>query len=370
MHLEGALRIGLGVGAGRIEHVRITSTRPDAARSLLQGRRRAEIRAALPRLFSVCGRSQAAAGELACAVAAGEPATDAALTRCSAEVSAEVVREHAWCVLLDWPRRIGEEPGQDAIAAARAAEASPSRPARPAEEVAHAVAMAAFGTGADAWLALASSPELDRWIDAGATAAARFLRQTREDEVAQLAKGGADASAVPFLDGHDRGALMDELWKACEADPGFPGRPTFRGAPAETGVLARHQADPLVGALTQAPASRVFVRFVARLRELAQLLAGRLSAAAGAQAMAPGCGAAWVENARGLLVHQVRLEGDRAASYRIVAPTEWNFHPDGALVAALAGTSAGDREVLERRVVRMAHSLDPCVACRVEFDDA
>ena len=213
MHLEGALRIGLGVGAGRIEHVRITSTRPDAARSLLQGRRRAEIRAALPRLFSVCGRSQAAAGELACAVAAGEPATDAALARCSAEVSAEVVREHAWCVLLDWPRRIGEEPGQDAIAAARAAEASPSRPAGPAEEAAHAVAMAAFGTGADAWLALASSPELDRWIDAGATAAARFLRQTRDDEVAQLAKGGAGASAVPFLDGHDRGALMDELWK-------------------------------------------------------------------------------------------------------------------------------------------------------------
>jgi len=77
--LEGTLRIGLVARAGRVERVRIASTRPDVAGLLLQGRRRSEIRATLPRLFSVCSHSQAAAGDLACAVAAGEAAGEVLL---------------------------------------------------------------------------------------------------------------------------------------------------------------------------------------------------------------------------------------------------------------------------------------------------
>ena len=370
MDLEGALRVGLKVGAGRIERIRVTSTRPDAARSLLQGRSRVEIRAALPLLFSICGRSQAAAGELACAVAAGEATTAAALARCSAEVSAEVVREYSWRTLLDWPRWIGEKPAEEAIEAARAAHASRSRSAAPADPGANAIAMAAFGVGADEWLAPRSLCALDRWIDAGKTAAARFVRRMRDEDAATGALDDRSAHDVAFLDGRDRAAGMEELWAACEADPGFTRRPTWRGAPAETGPLARLQGDPLIAELTCRSASRVLARFVARLHELALLLAGRVSASVGAQAVPSGGGIAWVENARGLLIHQVRLERDRAATYRIVAPTEWNFHPEGALASALTLAPAADLEAVKRRVVRMAHSLDPCVSCRVEFDDA
>ena len=80
--------------------------------------------------------------------------------------------------------------------------------------------------------------------------------------------------------------------------------------------------------------------------------------------------AAWVENARGLLIHLVRFDTERAATYRIVAPTEWNFHPAGAMAAALLGSPAPDPETLCLRATRIAQSLDPCVACRVEIDDA
>ena len=370
MELEGALRIGLSVGAGRIERIRITSTRPDAARSLLQGRSRDEIRAALPLLFSICGRSHAAAGELACAVAAGEAATDVVLARCSAEVSAEVVREYSWRTLLDWPRWIGEKPDEEAIAAARASQASHSRSAMPADSGANAMAMAAFGVGADEWLGVRSLAELDRWIDAGKTAAARFIRRVRDEDGATDARNTSAAPEVPFLDDRQRAAGMVELWAACEVDPGFTRQPTWRGAPSETGALARLHTDPLIAELMRRSASRVLARFVARLREFALLLAGRASSAVGAQAAPSGGGVAWVENARGLLIHQVRLERDRAATYRIVAPTEWNFHPDGALASALTLAAAADLGALKRRVVRTAHSLDPCVACRVEFDDA
>lgn len=367
MDLEGNLCIGVRVDAGRIEAIRITSTRPDAARSLLQGRTRAEIRASLPLLFSICGRSQAAAGELACAVAAGEAATAEALARCSAEVSAEVVREHTWRTLLDWPRWIGEEPEAAAVAAARAS--APSRPLSALTEPGtNAIASAAFGVGADEWLALRSGAELDRWIDAGTTAAARFIRRMRDEEGAVDGGAAPAAPQVALLDDRDRGAEMIELWAACEADPGFVRRPTRRGAPAETGALARLRSDPLIATLFSGP--RVVARFVARLRELALLLAGRVSAAVGAQAAPSGGGIAWVENARGLLVHHVDLDHGRAAAYRIVAPTEWNFHPEGALASTLTLAPADDLEVLKRRVLRTAHSLDPCVSCRVEFDHA
>ena len=367
--LEGSLRVGLRIGDGRLQRVSITSTRPDTARSLLQGRTRAEIRAALPLLFSICGRSQAAAGELACAVAAGEPTTAEALAACSAAVSAEVVREYAWRTLLDWPRWIGEQPEDAAVAAARASE--PSRPrSAVSDSGADAIALAAFGVGADEWLATGSPAELDRWIDAGTTAAARFIRRMRDEENAVDGRAGPAAPEVALLDGSDRSAGMVELWVACEADSGFVRRPTRRGAPAETGALARLGSDPLIVGLWCGRVSRVLARFVARLRELALLLAGRARAAVGAQAAPSGGGIAWVENARGLLVHQVRLEHDRAAVYRIVAPTEWNFHPEGALASALTGAPAGDLQALKRRVERMAHSLDPCVSCRLELEHA
>ena len=68
-------------------------------------------------------------------------------------------------------------------------------------------------------------------------------------------------------------------------------------------------------------------------------------------------GRALVETARGLLMHEIVLDGDTVAEYFIVAPTEWNFHPQGPLAGWLGTTdaraegcaSAGSRAVREAR---------------------
>ena len=375
---EGELRIGLRLSDGRIGPVRITSTRPDVARSLLQGRTRAEVAAAVPLLFSICGRSQAAASELACAAAAAEVIAPATLARCSAAVSAETVREDAWRTLLDWPQWIAETPSDAAIAAARAslafgldAQADPgTSTSTSTSATAQRIAIAVFGVDADEWLAMASLPELDRWLDAGPTATARFVRQVRDDDASAGARRERTTPCTPLLDAQHHAACMVELSEACDADPEFGRHPTWRGAPAETGALARLKSDPLIGALNRRSATRVPARFVARLRELALLLAGRAAAAVGAKTLPSGDGIAWVENARGLLIHQVRLVEDRVHTYRIIAPTEWNFHPAGALALTLTGTPAQDRDAVKRFATRLVHSMDPCVTCRVEFDDA
>ena len=176
--------------------------------------------------------------------------------------------------------------------------------------------------------------------------------------------------STPLLDREHQAAWLAELSAACDADPEFARHPTWRSSPAETGALARLQTDPLIAELMCASASRVTVRLVARLREFALLLEGRAPEQVGTLALRAGGGVGWVENARGLLIHFVKLDRDRAARYCIVAPTEWNFHPDGAFASALLGAPADDLATVTRRATRLVHSLDPCVACSVEFDDA
>lgn len=375
MGLEGALRVSVHVERGHIERIRVTSTRPEVAATLLQGRARSEVAAAVPRLFSICAHSQSVASELACSAAALEPLADERLARGRAAVCTEMAREGAWRVLLDWPKRIGETPTDEAVAAARASLAF--RFDAPCE-AGPAIARATFGCAAGEWLSRSSLPELDRWIDAGATATARFIRRVRDDEPAagqaleRAPRRVADlASRMPRLlaAAHDT-AWTDELSTACDTDPSFARQPSWRGAPAETGALARQQGDPLIAALVQRSTSRVPARFVARVRELALLLAGQPVASIGVAATPSGGGLGWVENARGLLVHQVRLHQGRAAAYQIVAPTEWNFHPAGALPAELRGAAVADPADARARTEQVVLSLDPCVACHVELEDA
>ena len=361
---EGALRVGLRVDGARVARVRVTSSRPDIARELLSGRGRAEALAMVPRLFSICARSQAAASELACAAAAGERADEDMLARARQSVSAETLRESAWRTLLEWPKAIGELPGEAAIAAARGALTGTSGGSG------GAIALAAFGNSAEEWLALQTLPALQHWADQGHTATARFVRHALDDDAVAGTQSARAMAAVPLLATPVQASALAELAQAEDADSGFARRPVWRGAPAETGALARQQSDALMQALLRHCSSRVPARFVARLRELALLLAGRGGAALGATALPDGSGLAWVENARGLLMHRLRLAQGRTADYRIVAPTEWNFHPDGALPAALLDTPAHDLGLLRRRTRVLVDSLDPCVACRVEIEDA
>ncbi len=373
MGLEGALQITLGVADGRIVRASVRSTRPDLARKLLQGRSRTEVVMALPRLFSICARSQAAAGELACVAAAGDLPSAATLARHRDAVGAEIVREAAWRTLLDWRAWINEAPSAAAVDAARGSLALTDL--APHQAGLKAIALTAFGMPADDWLALDSLTDLDHWTAAGSSAAARFIRQVCADDDALVAPVTVSAD-TPLLPARPDTAAMLALSQACDGDPEFSRHPTWQGAAAETGALARWQADPLLIALRQRSASRLPARFVARLRALAQWLAGRAGAEAGAVTLPSGGGIAWVENARGLLVHQVRLDTDRAdradrvTHYRIVAPTEWNFHPDGPLASALIGAPAANLTDVKRHTEQIVHSLDPCVACHVEFDDA
>ena len=89
-----------------------------------------------------------------------------------------------------------------------------------------------------------------------------------------------------------------------------------------------------------------------------------------ARSLGPGEGFAALDSARGRLYHRVRLDwAGRIVEYAIVAPTEWNFHPDGPFVQLLRGAWIGSGAAARRRVERLAFVFDPCVGIEAKVRD-
>jgi len=356
--LAGELKVTVRVRNGRAEQTLIESTRPQLADRLLAGRDAAEAVAMAPRLFSICGRSQQVAAELAVAAARGAtgPAEEAQVRR----VEAEMAQEYLWRSLIDWPRAVGSDADEATLAAARSALAADDR-----ERLRAIVEHDVLGGDARRWCGHGRVADFEAWIARGSSASARFLSAVQRDGPQH------GASAVPPLPRFD-GEAAGRVVAALDADADYERWPTYDGQPAETGAVVRLVRQPLVAALTDAFGRSTLVRFAARLVELARIACGvvPVSPLAGSLPLGAGRGLGWVETARGLLLHAIDLDGEKVRRYRIVAPTEWNFHPQGAVAAATVGVDETGAGVLRRRTERLLQSLDPCVTYRLEVEHA
>jgi Ni,Fe-hydrogenase I large subunit len=75
-----------------------------------------------------------------------------------------------------------------------------------------------------------------------------------------------------------------------------------------------------------------------------------------------------VQTARGLLTHRVVQHAGLIQHYQIVAPTEWNFHPQGTLAQMLRHLQATDTAELSAQAHALITALDPCVAYHLELE--
>ena len=148
------------------------------------------------------------------------------------------------------------------------------------------------------------------------------------------------------------------------------------GVAWETGCWTRLGECPGVAA----PAS-AWLRMGARVAEVCALVepdGADQALVCGALSLGRGEALAWTEMARGVLCHRVRLELGGAlptiGDYRVMAPTEWNFHPRGVVASALAAMPAGGdaaaRMATARRIGVLAAAFDPCVHFEIEFAHA
>ena len=357
--LEGELVVRLATEAGRVSRAQARSERPHVAARLFGGRPADEAPRLAAAIFAICGRSQAAAAEAAIEAARRVQRSAVARRAREARIAAETMEEHAWRLLVDWPRLAGQAPNVKALARARE-----SLERQNAKDGAIAWASdTVFGRSPAAFLALDSLEGLRTWA-AGASTSVAALASHCFDRYARL--GASDITPLPR---GDEGWVVQALVPAIDAEDAFGEAPHCAGEPRETGPLARNCKNPLVAAAIEAWGRGVGARFAARLVDLAVALES-FRGCHGAYGLGEGSAIAWTETARGLLVHRVLLDGERIARYHIVAPTEWNFHPAGAFAKGALALDASDGERLEHEARWLVASLDPCVAVRYEAGHA
>lgn len=342
----------------------IRGTRRPLADALLRGRNADQAPRRLASLYALCGESHRIASRLAIDAASG--ASSGLTGEERARLVNETLREHVMRMWIDWPRMF--EAASD-MAALR--DFPLLKDGNGAGSIAQWVRNAVLGEDIDNWLAgWHADPEyfLVAWAERGATLPARLLKGV--SGMARL----LEARSLPLLPHGDRHAL-EPLAAAMVAEQDFEIMPNWQGICCETGTWNRLAN---AGRSLRQAGCRAWFRLGARVAEAALLARGKEGVlSAGSMQLSHGHGIAWCEMARGLLLHRVHIEQQHEhaiiADYRIVAPTEWNFHPDGAAAEMLASIPVRAdvrRETTRRQVNIVAAAFDPCVAFEVETGNA
>jgi len=341
----------------------LSSSRRDLVPRLARGRPAAAWPGLVSALFSLCGQSHRLCAELAIA-AARSTAPDIPVAR---NLQLESVREHLRRILLDWPRLLAADDATQAQAHMDLLDCPWPSPTAPVPEalplLLRWLERRLLGQPPAEWLA--------NWHDGGEAWLGEWCRGTpgwlpsllHRVHPCDRTLALDPAAALPA-----DGPVLAALFASAPPDPMLP---LWQGHPAHTGPWSRRNLHG-----HPAPSS-AWACLGARLAEVIALClpdaAGRSGSgwlAWGGETLAPGHGLGWAEMARGLLLHEVRLEpalaGDGAghlAAARVIAPTEWNFHPEGVAAAAIAHLPAAAPDVPEpdAAVGLLMAALDPCV---------
>ena len=387
----GAITVQLVTRGGRVDAASVSSSRHlDVAQRLFRGRPVEHVLATLPMIFSVCATAQACA-----ATAASENALDIQpdprhLLARELLLLAETAREHLFRILLGWSAWLDMSPGVDGLGALGRMRTAWGRALYPAgdafrpgggellpdrgvlaqllDELQRLLA-GALGEPADSWSArwqaMPGNDALSHWVAGGKAVAPRMFGSVIGRGYAGL--GGSEVMAMPAIGDSVLSALL-----AGDSADAFVAAPSWSGVPCETGALQRQCDNPSVAAAQQTYGNALLPRLLARLFELTDVveritrLVDEVAPAAAGPAVAPvnGSGIAQVEAARGRLVHWLRIADGKVADYRILAPTEWNFHPGGALAQGLLSLPVdGSLPQLARLLV---DAIDPCVEAHIE----
>ncbi len=384
MSIEGKLTISLDTDSGCVSRVHIDSSRPVYAARMFQGKSIRKVQKTLPLLFSICGTAQAYAGVRAIEQARGvqvKAATDAVR---DSLVHMETLREHLWRILLDWPAFLGELPIKGGMAKLISLQSEFRRAITgggeafldsadidyPGKldllqslvaEIALVLEQQVFNMPPAEWLCIDSLQAINDWAGSNSSSnssvACRLLNFVQGSGWGGI--GDSVVLSLPVL-------AEDQIHRLMENDD-FAARPQWLDQCCETTCHTRTQS-PLLALLVPQYGNGLLPRMLSRLTEMAQLSLDLLPKQSETgindvesdvvSVQNPGLGQ--VEAARGRLLHRIQLDGERIRRYQIVAPTEWNFHPQGVVAQSLK-TLSGDNEQIEQQARLLINAIDPCV---------
>ncbi|MBT9552325.1 MAG: hydrogenase formation protein [Hydrogenophaga sp.] len=370
--LAGRLRVVPGASLP----LALQSSRQDWAPRLARGQAVCALPGLMASLFNLCSHAHRLCAQLA--IDAAAPGLLPAPQQVAQRLRTETAQEHVRRIGLDWPRLLAADaqgawaaPAQAALqacpllapAAAAAADPWPATLAWLEDQLLQMPAT----TWLRAWQACGADWLLD-WSHRHTGWLPTLLRAAREADTGVL------LDPATALRAHADVAGQRSVSAALALTSGFALHPLWHGSPAHTGHWTR--LNDLPGGLPLTP----WALLGSRIAELIRLCkpdapgqggAGWLSF--GSLNTGPHQGMAWVEMARGLLVHEVEIDrtgGEaRVAACRVLAPTEWNFHPQGVVAQYIAALDATEpTATVERRVRLLMAAFDPCVPFDVTHD--
>lgn len=354
--LEGKIHIDLTVENGKVK-TDIRSQRPVLASRVFEQKTIEQALHLVPMLFSLCGQAQSVAAVRAIESAVNTPASPAVENQRELLIQLESLREHLWRMSIEWPTLLGTPPATSVFAPINQKLAQLQQFLNK-EGVLHQQVgkqQICIDDSSGQWKTLRD--EIDAEYFSSSTNQNSFLadllQQIKKQALSNL--GSIQLDALPVRDNE---VYVDVLRN--DAADSFIAQPNWGKRCFETGPFARQQTNNT----DHQRGNGLYARFIARVIEVEQLMEQLdygFSGDVKSSFLSASSGIAQVEAVRGRLVHSVELNGDIISRYRILAPTEWNFHPRGIAAQMLSTLSAGSVAALEKHARLIIHTVDPCV---------
>ena len=395
MSIEGALTITLQRDEQAIQSVQIQSTRPLQAARVFQQKSPSEVITLISLMYNICGIAQGRAAQLAFSQALTRKQEPHLAQLNNHLVLIETAREHLCRITFDWPDFLNEQAKQSGMAALIKqlndikrklqcydvmTEISVSTADIELEltemiaKINGVLETTIIGQSLERWQELQDTTYLSRWINSTDTITARLMQYIQATGWEDL--GANSVRPLPDLTTRD----LNNYLTQDNADQ-FIAHPMHYEQCYETTPLARQQNAPLIIDCLKVYGNGLISRVVARVHELVAIV-DRLRTAAANRfrsdsidnssklSLPSGVGIGQVDAARGHLVHRVELENEKVKRYQILAPTEWNFHPDGVLTKALMTLTGRDHKTLQQQAAMLINAIDPCVGYQLRINDA
>lgn len=380
--LAGQIQINLYHRAFNVCDAHIASQRPDASKLLL-GKTPEQALEIVPLLFALCGSAQSHAALSALQSALGIEVKPEFNQARDMLVQVEIMREHAWRFLLDWPDLTGLNSDKKSLAALLKFEAifkqslfdrgdafklksqikvDTTRILQTINELQEAIDASVFKGKLAELNAAKDEADLKDWLNRSDCLPAQMINALYRQGLA--ATGQNAVACLPELE-------TQALNRQCLQN-GFKNLPQWNGLCHENTALSRQLAKPLIAKLHLRYGNSLMLRILARLTELAEIPSRlknlMIQAPNGSSpSSGGGIGLAQIQAARGLLIHRLELKQGRVYDDCIVTPTEWNFHPQGVLAQGLKKLKAKDQNNLEQQAKLLIATFDPCLAVNLNI---
>ncbi len=390
MSIEGEIRISVTVKSDKIKSVLITSTRPLHITKLFSGKSIDSVANIINTIYQLCNAAHSFAFLRLLEETGVIKLSQNEIQAYQLLLELETIREHCFSIASKWRQDADNLVDTNIInllatlkevnatlfpntnpfsLTAKKLQASNSID-EPILKLEQELQGLLLGSEHKAGFVFENLDNFNEWLQAGESESANFLNYLQQYQLNKI--GDVNTSHLPDLDLKDISVLL--------GDDAYIQRPSYQDGACETTPYSRQSKHQLIKQLTGIHGSGVFTRAVAQLLEVFELLNKIKHNYANIKAedisynvqfpLIEVSALVQLEAARGRLVHQLSIENEKVKSYQILAPTEWNFHPEGLLSDMIKSLNFTDKEDLVARITLLVNAIDPCVGYTIEIEHA